>query len=84
MAENLLENSLLIECRDSVDSAIESLVDSSMNGPYAPAMDLAKEILLAGGKSIRPVLTVLAYDLAGGANRDEVMDFAVSTELIHT
>tara|TARA_B100001750_G_scaffold214177_1_gene197172 strand:+ start:33 stop:1013 length:981 start_codon:yes stop_codon:yes gene_type:complete len=84
MAENLFENSILIECRDSVESAIESLVSSSMNGPYAPAMELAREILLAGGKRIRPVLTVLAYDLAGGENRDEVMNFAVSTELIHT
>ena len=84
MAENLLENSLLIECRGEVESAIEALVESSMNGPYATAMELAKEILLAGGKRIRPVLTLLAYDLAGGQNRTDVMDFAVATELIHT
>ena len=58
MAENLIENPILIECRESVESAIESLVASSMNGPYAPAMELAREILLAGGKRIRPVLTL--------------------------
>ena len=84
MAENVLENSILIARRLAVESAIESVVESSMNGPYAPAMELAREILLAGGKRIRPVLTLLAYDLAGGENQDEVMDFAVATELIHT
>jgi geranylgeranyl pyrophosphate synthase len=67
-----------------VETAIENIVESSMHGPYASAMELAREILLAGGKRIRPTLTLLAYDLAGGNNRDEVMDFAVATELIHT
>ncbi len=84
MAENILENSLLIERRIEVESAIELVVESSLNGSYAPAMELAREILLAGGKRIRPVLTLLAYELAGGDNRDEVLDFAVATELIHT
>ncbi len=84
MAENILENSLLIDRRFEVESAIESVVESSMRGPFSSAMELAREILLAGGKRIRPVLTLLAYDLAGGDNREEVLDFAVATELIHT
>ena len=84
MAENVLENSLLIERRFEVESAIEAVVESSMSGPFSTAMELAREILLAGGKRIRPVLTLLAYDLAGGDNREEVLDFAVATELIHT
>ncbi|MDE0707445.1 MAG: polyprenyl synthetase family protein [Candidatus Poseidoniales archaeon] len=84
MAENVLENSLLIERRLEVESAIESIVESTISGPYSPAMELAREILLAGGKRIRPILALLAYDLAGGKNRDDVLDFAVATELIHT
>jgi geranylgeranyl pyrophosphate synthase len=84
MAENIFENSLLSECRLEVESAIVSVVESSMNGPFAPAMELAREILLAGGKRIRPILGLLAYDLAGGDNREEILDFAVATELIHT
>jgi geranylgeranyl pyrophosphate synthase len=84
MAENFIENSILLECRLQVESAIESIVESSMCGTYAPAMEIAREILLAGGKRIRPVLGLLAYDLAGGDNREEAMDFAVATELIHT
>ena len=84
MAENVIDNSLLTECRLEVEAAIESVVESSMIGSYAPAMELAREILLAGGKRIRPILTLLVYDLAGGSNREEVIKLAVAYELIHT
>ena len=84
MAENILGDSILVERRLEVEAAIESIVESSMIGPYSPAMELAREILLAGGKRIRPILALLAYDLAGGQNREEVLDFAVATEFIHT
>ena len=67
-----------------VEDALHSVIESSMNGPYSHAMGLAREILLAGGKRIRPILTLLAYDLVGGKNRSDVIDFAVATELIHT
>jgi octaprenyl-diphosphate synthase len=84
MAESVLENTILIERRMEVEKALYSVIESSMEGPYAPAMELAREILLAGGKRIRPILTLLAYDLVGGENRSDVIDFAVATELIHT
>ena len=84
MAENLIENRLLTNCRIEVESAIESIVETSMSGTFSPAMKIAREILLAGGKRLRPVLGLLAYDLAGGQNREEILDFAVATELIHT
>tara|TARA_A100001037_G_scaffold82569_1_gene74560 strand:- start:67 stop:1047 length:981 start_codon:yes stop_codon:yes gene_type:complete len=84
MAESVLENSILVERRLEIEDALHSVIESSMNGPYASAMNLAREILLAGGKRIRPILTLLAYDLVGGQDRNEVIDFAVATELIHT
>ena len=84
MAESLLENTILIERRMEVEDALHSVIESSMNGPYSHAMGLAREILLAGGKRIRPILTLLAYDLVGGKDRSDVIDFAVATELIHT
>ena len=84
MADSVLDSPLLIGCRLEVEAALEALVDQAMEGPSAPAMDLAREILLAGGKRIRPVITLLAHDLAGGEDRGEVMDFALATELIHT
>ena len=84
MAESVLGNTILVERRMEVEKALHSVIESSMEGPYAPAMELAREILLAGGKRIRPILTLLAYDLVGGQNRSDVIDFAVATELIHT
>ena len=60
MAESLLENTILIERRMEVEDALHSVIESSMNGPYSHAMGLAREILLAGGKRIRPILTLLA------------------------
>jgi geranylgeranyl pyrophosphate synthase len=39
---------------------------------------------LAGGKSYRPVLALLAFEAAGGEEISEVMDLALSAEIIHT
>ncbi len=77
-------DSILSERRLAVELALADLIEQSMSGTAAPAMTLAKEILLAGGKRIRPVLTLLTYELAGGQDTSEVMDFALATELIHT
>jgi len=84
MEEAVLESSLLLDRRLEIEEALEGLVAASEEGPFGTAMALAQEILLAGGKRIRPVLTLLAYELAGGVDRQEVMDFAIATELIHT
>lgn len=42
--------------------------------------------LLAGGKRLRPLLALAAFDIAGGAPaaRPTALDFAVSLELVHT
>jgi len=45
---------------------------------------LAKHVLLAGGKRWRPVLVMLAYELAGGENDEDIMPLALAFELIHT
>lgn len=77
-------DSLLLDARLQVEAALESLVSERMNSVESPAMDLSREILMAGGKRVRPVLTLLAYDLAGGQSREAVMNLALATELIHT
>ncbi|MEE3083069.1 MAG: polyprenyl synthetase family protein [Candidatus Thermoplasmatota archaeon] len=84
MEEAAIMAPLLVERRLAIEQALEELVESSMDGPTGVAMELIREILLAGGKRIRPVLTLLAYELAGGDDLSEVMDFAIATELIHT
>ena len=84
MEEAAIMAPLLVDRRLAIEEALETLVESSMEGSTGLAMELIQEILLAGGKRIRPVLTLLAYELAGGDDLSEVMDFAIATELIHT
>ena len=70
--------------RDIVDEALEDFVQEKMASSQAPAMSLAREVLLAGGKRYRPVLALLAFEAAGGKEISEVMDLALSAEIIHT
>jgi geranylgeranyl pyrophosphate synthase len=70
--------------RDIVEEALEDFVQEKMASTQAPAMALAREVLLAGGKRYRPVLTMLAFESAGGEKISEVMDLALAAELIHT
>ncbi|MEO2242300.1 MAG: polyprenyl synthetase family protein, partial [Candidatus Poseidoniia archaeon] len=70
--------------RDVIDEALENLVQDRLTGTDAPAMNLASDILLAGGKRYRPILTLLAFEAAGGEDESEVLDLALAAELIHT
>ena len=74
----------LTKMRDIVDEALEDFVQEKMASSQAPAMNLAREVLLAGGKRYRPVLALLAFEAAGGKEISEVMDLALSAEIIHT
>tara|TARA_B100000900_G_scaffold416106_1_gene449142 strand:+ start:2078 stop:3058 length:981 start_codon:yes stop_codon:yes gene_type:complete len=74
----------LTKMRDIVDEALEDFVQEKMASSQAPAMSLAREVLLAGGKRYRPVLALLAFEAAGGRDISEVMDLALSAEIIHT
>ena len=74
----------LAKMRDIVDEALEDFVQEKMTSSQAPAMGLAREVLLAGGKRYRPVLALLAFEAAGGEEISEVMDLALSAEIIHT
>ena len=74
----------LTKMRDIVDEALEDFVQEKMASSQAPAMNLAREVLLAGGKRYRPVLALLAFEAAGGEEISEVMDLALSAEIIHT
>ncbi|MBV43500.1 MAG: hypothetical protein CMA54_01780 [Euryarchaeota archaeon] len=71
--------------KDMIDGEIERLVLERLSSPRdQPAMGLAREVLLAGGKRYRPMLGLIAYEAAGGEDVGNVMDFALSAELIHT
>ena len=66
------------------EEELENLVQEAISSTGAPAMDLARDVLLSGGKRLRPLLAILTYEASGGKDVKEVMDLALSAELIHT
>ena len=69
--------------RDLVNANLEAIIEeqSSTLGEVA---EVSGQVVLAGGKRIRPIMVILAYELAGGQDLDEIMPFAMSNEFIHT
>ena len=77
-------NANLDKRRDAIEEALEEFVQLRMAGSEAPAMRLASDILLAGGKRYRPIIAILAFEAAGGDDSSKVMKLAMATEIIHT
>ena len=80
---------LLEQRREEVEAALVAHVEAAAAGEHAEAMALARQVLLAGGKRWRPILILLAHELAGGGDdsaRDssEIMPLALAFEMIHT
>jgi len=73
----------LEELRILIDANLSAQIEeqSTIHGEVALR---AGEILLAGGKRLRPILILLAYELAGGQDIDEIMPLALASEFIHT
>jgi len=71
--------------RNEFEDALEGLVVERMSSKNnQPAMEIARDVLMAGGKRYRPILGLLAYEAMGGKDKSEVMSLALSAELIHT
>ncbi|MCS5525924.1 MAG: polyprenyl synthetase family protein [Candidatus Poseidoniaceae archaeon] len=69
--------------RTFIDAELETLIkeQSVIHGEVARR---AGEILLAGGKRLRPLMGLLVFELAGGVDLDEVLPFAIAFEMVHT
>ncbi len=68
--------------RDAVDGFLESVIPADS----APPANLHKAIrysLFAGGKRVRPILVLAAYEALGGTSKS-ILPLASSLELIHT
>ena len=74
---------LLDAMRMSINSELKTLIDeqSAIHGEVATR---AGEILLAGGKRLRPLMGLLVYELTGGVDFDEVLPLAIAFEMVHT
>lgn len=64
----------------AVQTLLEKIVDSDVD----ILRDASRHILEAGGKRVRPRLTILAYEAVGGTNLDEIIPVAAAVELVHT
>jgi len=67
-----------------VDAALEALVEEELANGAGQVAHLCASMLLAGGKRLRPLLILLAHEIAGGEDAEEVMPLALAFELIHT
>jgi octaprenyl-diphosphate synthase len=64
-------------------AGVDSLILSRMQSPVSVIPALADHIIEAGGKRLRPLLTVVAARLAG-ARDDAALKLAAAVEFIHT
>jgi octaprenyl-diphosphate synthase len=64
-------------------AAVDTLIRARMDSPVAVIPALADHLIAAGGKRLRPLLTVAAARLAGGAGESS-HKLAAAVEFIHT
>ena len=46
--------------------------------------DIAAHLICGGGKRVRPMVTLLAFNAFGGKRTQDIVDIATAIELIHT
>ena len=66
--------------RQRIEDALVAAVDTK--DPYLN--ELARHLIIAGGKRIRPVLAVVAAQVGGGSVSDAVIQGGISCELVQT
>ena len=67
-----------------VDAELEALIESEVENGAGQVAELCGTVLLAGGKRLRPLLILLAHEIAGGSSDDDIIPLALAFELIHT
>jgi geranylgeranyl pyrophosphate synthase len=70
--------------RLEINIKLQEIIEQAIAKGQGEVAKLAGEVLLAGGKRLRPLLLLLAYEVAGGSDRDQVIPLALAFELIHT
>jgi heptaprenyl diphosphate synthase len=70
----------MTEDRRRIEDALVAAVDTK--DPYLN--ELARHLIIAGGKRLRPVLTVVAAQVAGGPVLDAAIQGGISCELVQT
>ena len=63
---------------------VEERIQESIHSQEPLLTDIARYVIQAGGKRIRPLVAVLANKAVGGKNLDRVVEIAAALELIHS
>ncbi|MBI1406615.1 MAG: polyprenyl synthetase family protein [Caulobacter sp.] len=74
---------LLVDLGAADMAGVNALISARMQSPVAVIPALADHLINAGGKRLRPLLTVAAARLAG-ADNDGCLKLAAAVEFIHT
>lgn len=64
--------------------AVEQLMIETVASDVEVLQEASRHILAAGGKRLRPRMTLLAYEAVGGAEMDTALPVAAAVELVHT
>ncbi|HET9982004.1 MAG TPA: farnesyl diphosphate synthase [Longimicrobiales bacterium] len=75
---------LLRRRRAAVEAALARSLDDLLRGAPPAVAEPARYAVAAGGKRLRPILCLAAYEAAGGAPAAGVLGVACGIELIHT
>ncbi len=73
----------LQEKKRQIDEALDRFLPKETDPPEILSRAM-RYTLFAGGKRLRPILTLTSYEVCGGTDPDEVMPLACALELIHT
>ena len=73
----------LQEKKEIVDSALERYFPKEEEDFHRFSYKAIRHSLFAGGKRIRPILSIAAFEAVGGKG-DRILPFACALEMIHT
>jgi len=70
--------------RNLVNSELEALIEKEKKNGSGQVAELCSSVIFAGGKRLRPLVLIIAYEVAGGKVIEDVMPLALASEMIHT
>ena len=84
MGEDSEFESTLHYLQQKINTELDLHLDEQINlGAGEVALE-SKRVVMAGGKRLRPIIMLLAYEMCGGTIEEDIMPLAVAFELIHT
>ncbi len=72
-----------LESSDADRLRVDEALMASVKTPDAYLTEIASHLLLAGGKRLRPMFSVVASQVAGGPTTEDAIQGGISCELVH-